>query len=310
MRRHASLAHPRHPHPRHPHPRIAQSGFARLRLIAAVLLASLALLSITACDDEAEESPRLTLDAVAAPLDASEVETDLGYTVKLTGATLNLRSVEFTVRGDLHTARLDTRSSTRLNARLDTLFKSLSLFTPAIAHAHPGHAQLGDITGELPGDYTVTFGTDETPIGTASLLAGTYTSANLKLFNPVDTGHGITLTASATGNDGTRYALTANIAVVTDSTGNRDLVGIPFAHEIAPDATGTIAFHLLEKDPYEDDTLFDGVDFAKVSQPGATENAPRVVTPSPDAVGDALTAYEALRRTLQLHDQYEFTYSQ
>jgi hypothetical protein len=252
-------------------------------------------IALAACDT-ATEAPRVTLPLVAESTAFAPVTNDLGWTVQLTEARVAVADLAFSVAGEVHTASV-----------LDRL---LAWLVPAV-HAHPGHTQGGGITGELAGRHIIAWARPETsPIGDATLLVGTYTSANFTFVRaatsdglaPTDplVGHTAHLAGTAE-RDGVTIAFTALI----DAPEGRALIGAPFATRIARDTTGIIAMRLLPTDPAEGDTLFDSVDFGALDVNGV--GSITLVEPATDATTTAIDdAYLRLRRTFMTHDHFDF----
>ena len=179
---------------------------------------------------------------------------------------------------------------------------SLSPLLRARAYAHPGHFEGGEVTGELLGAFVVDWIADDgRDLGLATLLVGSYGGANftfgrgtaerLPAGDPL-VGHTARIAGEATRDD-TSWAFT----IVVDSPEGRELVGAPFEGEMHGDALGSLRLRILAQDPYEGDTLFDGIDFQALDRDGDG-----VVTLLPD---DGEEASNLFRRTFQTHDHFE-----
>jgi len=201
--------------------------------------------------------------------------TDLGYDVTVWSLRVAVADLELTVEGETHQ-----------DARPGAIF-------------HPGHSAGGEVTGELPGDHLLIFDGTAHPIGDASLLVGDYHGANwtwrradgddgLAADDPL-LGHTFHLTGVA-ARDGVEHEL--DIAV--DIEAATALIGAVFDDEITETSSGTLELEMLPTDPFEADTVFDGVDFAALptTDEGVIEIRP----------GDE--AHNILRRPIQTHDHY------
>ena len=240
---------------------------------------------------EPSEAPRVELPVFVDDTGAVAVTTDLGYTVELTTARMAFADLELTVAGEVHTA----------------LWRRAADWLLPVAHAHPGHVQGGEVTGELPGRFVVDWidgaGTE---LGTATLIAGAYEGANFTFVRAgsedgVDAGD--PLLGHTARLAGTATSATSEIEFVAtiDSPEDRELIGAPFAHRVAEGAHERLGVRLVTVDPLEADTLFDGIDFAALDTDadGAIEIDELSVEP---AVVDAANL---LRRTFQTHDHFD-----
>lgn len=244
--------------------------------------------ALWACSD-AQEADRVELRVVADAVELVPVTTDLGYAVDLSAASIAIDNLKFTVAGETHAS----------------LGRWLSELLLPPAHAHPGHFQGGEVTGELRGHFVLRFAPGEVQtLGTATLLVGTYKSVNLTLSradaesveegDPV-AGHTAVLSGTAARED-------ANIAfdVVMDSPEGRELVGIPFEEEVTADTRNALALRFGPLDRLEMDTLFDGIDFALLDADGDG-----YVSIDPAATDEAIVdAYNTIRRAFQSHDHF------
>ena len=263
------------------------SGQRRGALLGSALLASYCA---SGCGPESREATRVELPVVVDAASIGAVTTDLGYRVQLSTARLALENLEFTVAGEVH-------------ATLPALLRSALWST---AHAHPGHYQGGEVTGELSGRFIVDWlAKDGEELGIATLLAGDYEAINFTFgratASDVDEGDALlghtALLAGTAEKDGASYRFSAAL----DAPQGRQLVGLPFEEKVAKSTRSSIGLQLVPFDPYENDTLFDGIDFAALPVEAAG-----VVEISPAAQAEEVTAaYELLRRTFQTHDHFD-----
>ncbi len=250
-----------------------------------ILWVAVALVFWSGC--AAEEAPRIELQVVVDGSRVVPTKTDLGYTVELSDARMVLNDVLFTVRGEAHASR----------------GKSLRDWLIAPANAHPGHYQGGEISGEMPGRFVVDFlAGDGAAMGTATLLTGSYESANFT-FGHGDADDGLmgktaVLAGVATrDSDGKTFTFAAQI----DSPKGRDLVGAPFNMNVTAQTSGKVGFRLTPTDPYGNKSLFDGIDFA------ALADGDDLITFSESEDNEEIREnYFRLRRTFQTHDHFEF----
>lgn len=256
---------------------------------------ALSALALHACGDP-EEAPRVALPVVVDPSGLGQVTTNLGYEVDLTEARVVVEKIAFTIAGEAHTAALWPQIS--------------SLLIPA-AHAHPGHFQGGDVTGELRGRFVLDWAPGgDVELGTATLVVGTYQSAQFTFVsataadgivnNDVLFGHTAVLRGRATqGED------TVEFLALIDSPAGRQLVGAPFEFQVRKTSRESLGIRLVVEDPLEGDTLFDGLDFAALDADGNGHVA--ITASSTDE--QLVDAYNLLRRTLQTHDHFDVSAS-
>lgn len=238
----------------------------------------------------AREAPRVELPVVVDGSAIAPVTTDLGYEVALSTARLAIEDVQFTVAGEAH-------------ASLPQLVRNLLWST---AHAHPGHYQGGEVTGELKGQFLLDWlGKDGEELGLATLIAGDYQSINFTFAladqAELDAGDPLlghtALLAGTAKRDGETYRFSA----LLDSPEGRQLVGLPFEEQVGASTHASIGLQLVPLDSYENDTLFDGLDFAALP---ADEIG--VIAIQPAAQDQVLVeAYALLRRTFQTHDHFD-----
>src|SRR5687768_6196831 len=139
------------PRPSGSHSKVAVAGAARprasapakevsrrmpslTRALAAVFCSALSLLA--ACS-AAQEARGVELRMVTDSVGLEAISTDLGYEVVLSSASVAVDDLQFTIAGEVHASQWR---------------RVLAAVIPS-AHAHPGHFQGGEITGELPGHF-------------------------------------------------------------------------------------------------------------------------------------------------------------
>jgi hypothetical protein len=251
-------------------------------------IACLGLWTLPACS-EAEEAKRASLLLVTDGEGFQVITTDLGYEVELTSASMVAEDFQFTIAGEAHTS----------------LLHRLSDWIVPIAHAHPGHFQGGEVTGELAGHFVLRFVPGEThEVGTATLLVGSYKSVNLTLATATAQdaeetdpllGHTAVVTGTASNAD-----TTVDFEVVMDSPVGRQIIGIPFEEKVSEGADHALALRLSPLDPLESDTLFDGVDFAALD---ADADGQLGIDPAAEDE-PVVAAYNLIHRAFQSHDHF------
>lgn len=268
-------------------PRFALLHIGFLRQFGAL---SLLLVScwLAGCSDS-QEARQVELPVVTDGEGLVPATTDLGYLVELSSASLAADNLEFTIAGESHTS----------------FWRKVSDALVAVAHAHPGHYQSGEVTGELPGHFILRFAPAEAQaVGTATLLVGSYRAVNLTLAlasaTDVEEGdplvdHSAVLTGSATKDN-----VTIDFQVIIDSPADRKLIGIPFEAEITESAKPSLALRLSTRDELENDTLFDGLDFLALDRDA---DGTVVIEPSASDPAD-VAAYNRIRRVFQTHDHF------
>ncbi len=239
----------------------------------------------------AQEPEQVELKVVTDSSELGPVTTNLGYEVELTGATIVVEDFTFAIAGELL-----TRSP----------IPSLYDWAIPSAHAHPGHHSGGDVTGELRGRFVLDwFENSGTSIGTATLLDGTYTSANLRFarggeeLEGEDTNEETSYSAQLSGL-ATRDDVVIEFQAFIDLA-ESELIGIPFEVDVHEDSVESLGVQLKTLDELEGDTLFDDVDFQALDA-----DDDQLVRISADAGSKrVLDAYLAISRALQTHDNYE-----
>lgn len=253
------------------------------------------VLGLSACSAP-QEAVRVERSVVLDAGDIKALTNDLGYEVELTEARMMVRDLTFAIAGEAHQEAL--------------LHKTYQWLVPN-AYAHPGHYQGGDITGELTGRFLLDWLPGQTApreLGRASLLVGTYKSANFvferaseqDLSDKDDELLGHTMIFRGTASKGKEQF---TFLALIDSPEDRKLVGLPFEGEVTADSDDVIHFMFDPHDRLADDTMFDGLDFKALD-----EDSDGVVQLLPKAESDALEdAYNLFRRSLQTHDYYFMT---
>ena len=244
----------------------------------------------------AEEAARLSLPVVVDGAGMTPVHTDQGYEVTLTEARLVVDDLQFSIAGEAHAGSFWRRS--------------WDLVVPR-AHAHPGHYEGGDVTGELRGHFVLELRPEATALlGMAELIVGVYRSANFT-FGKASRQDGLSeddpllghtaLLVGVAARDGQRFPF----SVALDAPESRQLVGAPFEVELTKDSRSRLELELLTLDPVEGDTLFDGIDFAALPLDArgqmsldATNGAPAMID-----------AYNTLRGAFMTHDHFQVSAS-
>lgn len=261
------------------------------RSIVFCIVVSLCAWGGSSCGDPSE-APRVQLPVVVDASGLTPLTTDLGYEVELTSVRLAINGIVFTIAGEVHTA---------------SLWQTLSEAILPKAHAHPGHNQGGEVTGELPGELIVDWPADDgRELGVATLIAATYSASNFTFWrgsaenldaeDPL-VGHTAILSGTATkGGQATDFT------IIVDSPIGRELVGAPFNATINANTTGTLNLRFNAVDALEGDTVFDTIDFAALAVDGSV-----VIEPG---VPEVEEAYNTFRRAFQTHDHYSIEHKE
>ncbi|HTV23211.1 MAG TPA: hypothetical protein VMG12_31195 [Polyangiaceae bacterium] len=250
------------------------------------------LVAATGCS--AEEAARVNLPVQVDARDLEPVDSDWGYTVELSEARLVVTDLKFAVGGEAHASNG---------------WRRLSDWLVPVAHAHPGHFEGGDVTGELLGSFVTSWlPVASAPIGVATLLEGDYRSASFAFgLGSIDQGlaaddpligHTALLRGSATRGSERRDFL-----LLLDAAAGQELVGMPFDAGVRASEPFAIGFELLSTDPISQSTLFDNIDFGRL--PVADDGLVHIVDGSGDAA--IATAYE--RVSLAFHGASHFRMS-
>lgn len=228
------------------------------------------------------EAARVMLPVKAGGAGIDPITTDLGYEVTLTTYRAAFKDLQFTVEGEAHAG----------------LLRRVADWIVPPAYAHPGHLAGGDVTGELTGAFVVDF-TVETDLGMGTLLEGDYNGANfgfrraaaddgLPAGDPL-LGHSVELAGTAT-----KDARTITFHGVIDIDDGTEIVGLPLELVVDANTTSTLVVEALTQDPFEPDTMLDGVDFATF----AGKSDALEIAPGSDV-------HNIIRRAVQVHDFYE-----
>jgi hypothetical protein len=174
-------------------------------------------------------------------------------------------------------------------------------------HAHPGHYQGGDVTGELRGRFLVNWlPGGERELGSATLLVGSYKSANF-IFALAGAEDGVAADDPLFGHTAVlrgramKGVSTVDFVAVIDSPEGRALVGAPFELEVKETSREELGIQLVTTDPLEGDSLLDGIDFSALDEDGDGQVS---IDPS-SSEATTVEAYNLLRRTFQTHDHFE-----
>ena len=264
-----------------------------MSLSRCVLVLGLLVFGLSSCS-EPSEAPRVVLPLFVDGAGVVKVQNDMGYDIEVTLARAAINDVQFTVSGEVHQASL-----------WSTMYDML---VPA-AHAHPGHYEGGEVTGEMRGQFVFDWTTPPAqPLGEATLIAAKYTAANFtfargeaETLGADDPLVGHTALILGTATKGERVI---EFTIVVDSPVDRKLVGVPFEATIDDGATGSLWLQLNVKDAIEGDTLFDGIDFELFDGDGDGE-----VRIAPDNE-ESVFAYNLIRRAFQTHDHFSIHYKE
>jgi hypothetical protein len=239
---------------------------------------------LTGCAFDSEVAERTTARIVVDGAAVTAVDTDLGYHVDLVHCRVAIDTLEFTTDGEMHAS---------------LLAPVWDLVVPN-AFAHPGHYAGGEVVGELTGRHVFDWRDDASLIGEATLLAAEYSGANFSFTRarvedgvmPDDpiVGHTFEIVGTAALGDETW-----EFSALLDQDEGRRVVGLPLALDVDADEEIELGLELFTKDPFEEDTVFDGIDFALVDD----DDGDHVIVIEPDT-----DAYNHLRRSTQAHDYY------
>jgi hypothetical protein len=224
-----------------------------------------------------QDAPTVELPVTTAAAALPATTTDLGYVVELTSVRVAVTAIQFTIRGETH--EVAARATGPL--------------------PHPGHSAGGEVTGELVGDHVLAWGDGSgAELGLATLIVGKYEGANFAIRAatadddlPADDpllGHAFHLTGTITRDEVSRP-----FDAVLDVERDTVVIGAVFDTTITTATTATLAIAFTPDDPYDDDTVFDGVDFFAL--PG---ESPTI------AIRPGETAHNIIRRVIQTHDHY------
>ena len=220
-----------------------------------------------------EQAASVELPVATASAPVASATTDLGYTIQLDRMRVAVTGIQFTVEGEQHGKR--TRVA-----------------------PHPGHSAGGEVTGELPGDFVLTWDGQARPaLGLGTLLVGDYRGANFAI-RAAGEGDGLAASDPLRGHafhlSGTisRAGTTRPFDAVLDVEPDTNVVGLPFEAAISEASSETLAFTFVVTDPNEQDTAFDGVEFFATPGSGSIEIRP------------GSESHNIIRRAIQTHDHY------
>jgi hypothetical protein len=257
-----------------------------MRPIVCVALGVAAFAGTAACDFDTSLAPEVELRVLVDNTGVRPFESDLGYQIELERCRVAVDTIEFTTDGEMHAS----------------LLQPLWDAVVPTAYAHPGHYGGGEIVGELTGEIVFDWRDGGRTLGMARMLQAEYSGANFTFTRaqpgvgvaPDDpiVGHTFDLAGTATV-DGQTYTFEA----LVDEDEARRVVGLPFDMLVDDSTRADIGLSLAVVDPYEEDTVFDGIDFAALDDDGDMH-----VVIEPDT-----EQYNRLRRNLQVHDHYQVT---
>ena len=248
-----------------------------------VRIVTLTSLLVAACGGS-EEAIEVPLPVVVSADGMVPGQSDEGYQVTVTRVRAALSDLELTVGGETH----DEGALARLWG-----------LVVGTAHAHPGHASGGEVTGAMPGPFVVDWMDSGAALGTASLLEGDYEGANFT-FRRAGSEHGLDdgdpLIGHTFAIEGTaeKDGDTIRFDALIDVDDGTVMVGAPFVLEVRSGIQRTLALEMDLTDPVDGKHVFTGVDFAALDGDGDGEVA---IRPGDDA-------HNILRRSVQVHDFY------
>lgn len=269
-----------------------------IKLSGLALAAALFSSTLSGCVDP-KEAPSVELPVMVDRSGIVPSKNDKGYEIELQKVRVVVKNIAFAVGGEEHGG--EQKSSKQQVSLLDWII--------APAYAHPGHFEGGEVTGELSGRFVLDWlSTQGEPqeVGTAFLLHGKYTSANfvlgrgseedkLQASDPLF-GHTAVLEGEASKDD-----KTLKFVATIDSPEGREVLGIPFELDVHGGTTAPLGFRLHTLGVIEQDSLFDGVDFAslKLDETGVARIGPETDDPA------NRRAYTRIRRTFQTQEQFD-----
>lgn len=247
-------------------------------------LALLILGFISACTGPVPP-PSVELQAHARPM-VAETTSNLGYRVTLEEARIAISGVYFVIEGEAHASLFDS---------LESLFVSR-------AYAHPGHVIGGTVTGELSKDIIIDL-LSGSNLGTATLLEGAYTSANV-IFGQAEGIPENDLLAGRTAvfrGRAERDGVTTPFEVIVEVPEGFEMEGVNAygdVSELGPIRSIALTFSLK----YGAIGFFDDVDFSSLA--AMPSGHCRI------ASGHNDPTYFELRRRLQTPGFYEFSFDE
>ena len=254
----------------------------RTIIITIALLA--AALIVGVCDPGGDEPASVSLPVVVDGDEILKCVNNEGWTVEVSVFRLAVRDLEFTIEGEIHAG---------LSGRIS------ELLIPT-ARAHPGHFAGGDVIGELTGDFVLDLRADmEQSLGRADLLVGEYHGFNL-YFRAAQESDGLDVNDPLLGHTAviegkaTRGSDIVDFTAVLDVEDGTGMVGGPFTLDVTENTSSTLALRIHTIDPYENDTLFDGLDFLEIDD---DHDGVALIEPGDEA-------HNVLAKTIVRHDHY------
>jgi hypothetical protein len=262
-------------------------NFERLA-ITLTLIASVGALA--ACEDSTE-TPSTTVSLEQSVMGPASFETDEGYEISNFAITLAAADLEFTVDGEADTDNVvfPLDAKTTQSGAIDQAL-------------HPGHLEGGQVLAELPGEHLFAFGADGVGSSTYefTMSAIEYDAVNFRFWATDEgpaTDHSELDSASAfiTGEvEIGEETVPFEFEVALDSSDR--VLGVPFGETVSTSGTTQVMFEFHPVDPFENDTLFDGIDFSSLSTVDGTLE-----------ISPGTTPYNRIKNTLRSHDHYVFS---
>jgi hypothetical protein len=252
------------------------------------LTLGLFLVTALACSEGNKEPGQHGFQVVVDSAHVQSCENDLGWQVEPNEFKLAMRDLEFTIEGEAH---VDAHG----------VLQRIADFLVPVAMAHPGHLAGGDVTGELRGNLLVdALHKDGENLGQAELLEGDYNGFNLTFrtageadgIAPEDPLYSHTAYISGTATKG---AESVQFSATLDIEEGTQMIGGVFDLDVGEETEAVLGLGVLTIDPFENDTLFDGIDFGILN---TDSNGVALIEP-----GSA--AHNILSKTLVRHDHYQ-----
>lgn len=254
-------------------------------------------LALSSACAQPREAPSVELPVMVDRSGLVTSNNDLGYEIQLSRARVVIENIAFAVDGEAH----EHHEHVQQVGWMSWVFP--------VAYAHPGHFEGGEVTGELNGRFVLDWlAHHKTPqkVGTALLLYGRYTSANFRLgrggaqdgLASSDPLFGHTALLSGVARKGEEKV---NFVAVIDSPPGRQVLGIPFALEVNAATDAPLGFRLHTLGVIDEDSMFDGVDFAKLplNEDGVAHIHGQTEDPT------LRRAYARIRRSFQTQEQFD-----
>ena len=129
------------------------------RAVLGAALFAVVLFCVPSCDSSPEEAAQTEVQLLTDGNALATTQSNLGYTVELTSARAVVRDFAFYSQGEVQTAQ-DVAQRPR------PIFAWVKSILLPSAHAHPGHFQGGEVTGELTGRFVLDWALGATaPVG-------------------------------------------------------------------------------------------------------------------------------------------------